>query len=238
LIRKEIAPEGVNVMLEIRFLFRFRDLVAPTIQEHQLIIQKQGWCWWGWWKRPSEDSRSDIWDDLAQRTTGEQPVEVGLFDSGSGDVYRATVTQVIKPAHGGRAENTINVPATTTIWRIRPSSPSDLSEQILLSIKALSEPISSDVVPCKSDKILHLTDLHFAAGTNRDQHVWRYDSETGQTRHTLVEAITTALGDERKIGLLVISGDFTFIGSAAEFDEARTAITHLLGILDLSRDQR
>jgi hypothetical protein len=125
----------------------------------------------------------------------------------------------------------------TTIWRIRPSSPSDLSEQILLSVKALSEPISSEVVQCRSDDILHLTDMHFAVGTNRDQHVWRYDIEAAQTRHTMVEAITSALEQrKRKIGLVIVSGDFTFIGDPREFDAARTAISHLLGILDLSAD--
>jgi hypothetical protein len=76
-------------MSEIRLLFRFRDLVAPTIEEHQRVIRERGWCWWGWWKRPSEDSRSDIWDDLAQQTSAGQTVEVGLFDSGSGSVYRS-----------------------------------------------------------------------------------------------------------------------------------------------------
>jgi 3',5'-cyclic AMP phosphodiesterase CpdA len=51
----------------------------------------------------------------------------------------------------------------------------------------------------------------------------------------MVEAITSALG-QRKIGLVIISGDFTFIGDPAEFNEARTAISHLLGVLDLSAD--
>jgi 3',5'-cyclic AMP phosphodiesterase CpdA len=288
---------------DIHYLFRFRDLVAPTIEEHRRVISQRGWCWWGWWKRPSEDSRSDIWNDLANETQGEQSVDVGLFDSGSGTIYRAKVSAVIKPKHSG-AENTIKPPEgeaehvpsyyrespfsrawikishideepvqffanysfaeapklpnyapstlsrfvnkrifgpeelrsmDTTIWRIRPSLPTDPAEQILLSVQALAEALSAEVVRCKSDNILHLTDAHFAIGSNRSQHVWRYDSETGQTRNTMVEAITSALGN-RKIGMVIISGDFTFIGSTAEFEEATTAILHLLGILDLSTD--
>jgi 3',5'-cyclic AMP phosphodiesterase CpdA len=77
--------------------------------------------------------------------------------------------------------------------------------------------------------------MHFAVGSNRNQHVWRYDSENSETRHTMVEAVTSALG-QRKIGLVIISGDFTFIGDPNEFNEARTAISLLLGILDLSAD--
>jgi 3',5'-cyclic AMP phosphodiesterase CpdA len=126
----------------------------------------------------------------------------------------------------------------TTIWQIRPSSRADPSEQILLSVHALPGPISTEVVQCRSDNILHLTDVHFAIGsTNRAQHVWRYDTDGRTTSHTLVEAVTTALARaERKIGLVIVSGDFTFVGDTSEFDEARAAISHLLGILDLSAD--
>ena len=124
----------------------------------------------------------------------------------------------------------------TTIWRIRPSLQSDPSEQILLSVRAVSDPVSSEVVQCTGNDTLHLTDLHFAVGsTNRRQHVWRYDSDTTQTSHTMVEAITAAL-KQRKIGLVIVSGDFTFIGDPGEFDEARAAILHLLGILALNAD--
>jgi hypothetical protein len=210
-------------MSEIRFLFRYRDLVAATIDEHRRVISERGWCWWGWWKRPSEDSRSDIWDDLERHTGSGQTVEVGLFDSGSGLVYRALVTNVIKPAGSRGAENTIKLSAQeadhvpsyyrespfsrawmkitqidpnpieffgrysfteapklpnyaqstlrrfankkisnaeelrgmdTTIWRIRPSLATDPSEQILLSVQAVSESVSAEVVRCKSDDLL------------------------------------------------------------------------------------
>jgi 3',5'-cyclic AMP phosphodiesterase CpdA len=292
-------------MADIEFLFRFRDLVAPTISEHRKIIQERGWCWWGWWKRPSEDTRVDVWNDLASRTAGGEEVAVGLFDSGSGAVFKAAVIGIKSGgAAGSTTENIIRVPdneaayvpsyyrespfsrawmkiksidaepinflgqysfaeppklpnydkATllrfadkiivdadelrgmdTTIWRIRPARSGDVAEKILLSVRALSDAISAEVVRCKSDTILHLTDLHFAVGKHRGQHVWRQESETGETRSTMVEAIKSALKD-RTIGLVIISGDFTFLGDSREFDEARMAITRLLGILDLSTD--
>ena len=293
-------------MSEIHFLFRFRDLVASTIEEHRRVIEQHEWCWWGWWKRPSEDSRSDIWDAIELQTSQGQSVEVGLFDSGSGEVYRAFVTGIIKPVEtGGRAaESTFKVPAEeadhvpsyyrespfsrawikiiqiepapikffgdysfaeapklpsyseptlrrfidkkianaeelrgmdTTIWQIRPALPADPSEQIILSVQALTDPISAEIVRCRNDSILHITDLHFAIGANRSQHVWRYDGESSETRNTMVEAITSALG-QRKVGLVIVTGDFTYITDPAEFIEARTAILHLLGILDLSPD--
>ena len=86
---------------DIQFLFRFRDLVASTLAAHRLVIASHGWCWWGWWKRPSEDGRSDIWDEIERLTSGGHPIEVGLFDSGRGEVFLATVTGVIKPVDNG-----------------------------------------------------------------------------------------------------------------------------------------
>jgi 3',5'-cyclic AMP phosphodiesterase CpdA len=296
----------VRSMADINFLFRFRNLVAPTIERHRQVIREHNWCWWGWWKRPSENSRSDIWDALAGQAESGKPVLVGLFDSGTGDVYEAVVTGVIKPgaAQGGLAEHTIKVPAPelehvpsyyresafsrawmkvteirdpiaffgkfsfaeaprlpnytestlrrfvnkrivnadelrlmdTTIWRIRTSQPADPSEQILLSVQAVPEAISAELVRCKSNAILHLTDLHFATGSNRKQHVWRYDIEQ-QTRHTMIEATTSALNSaKQKIGLVIVSGDFTFTGAADEFYEARASLLRLLQILDLSPD--
>jgi hypothetical protein len=98
-------------MPSITFLFRFRDLVAPTIKEHKIIIQEAGWCWWGWWKRPSEDARGDIWESIAEQLkTGT--IDVGLFDSGTGRVYRATVEKIIPPSDDASSfvDNTIMVP--------------------------------------------------------------------------------------------------------------------------------
>lgn len=295
-------------MVDIEFLFRFRDLVAPTIKEHKKVIDKHGWCWWGWWKRPSEDGRTDIWKELSEIILKDGKVTIGLFDSGSDKLYPAQLIGIIQPDEKVDifADNTIKVPKEeedrvppyyrespfsrawmkldniadeninftgkysfaeapklanyddsllrrfidkkiysgeelrsmdTTIWRIRPAKDGDHSEQIILSSQALSTPLSNKVIRCKHNTILHLTDLHFSTAPNRDQHVWRYDSEGEETRNTMVEAIGSVLKTEdHKIGLLVVSGDFTFVGSKEEFAEAKTAILHLLGMLDLSTD--
>src|ERR1022692_4541202 len=81
----------------IHFLFRFRDLVAPTVDEHHKLIVTEGRCWWGWWKRPTEGNRQDIWSPLQNDAKPESPLPVGLFDSGSGKVYVAYVVKVIPP---------------------------------------------------------------------------------------------------------------------------------------------
>lgn len=284
---------------DLRFLFRFRDLVAETVKRHQEVIEQHGSAWWGWWKRPSEDNRADVWNAL-KAATPDEPITVGLFDSGGHFVYRAKVIGVIPPAdeHAelmpppadkdlvpayyrespfsrawmrvssielmpeffGRysfakapklpnyRQDLLNkfvgkkiVDASelrgmdTTIWELRPSRPNDPGETILLSTKALGTSVTRDVLQCPSNRVLHITDPHFALGTKRDQHVWRLEDETDHNGHTLSTAIKGALG-EQTIGAVVITGDLTFMGSSEEYNAAKLSLNRLLGLLDLSPD--
>ncbi|MEM9806941.1 MAG: metallophosphoesterase [Cyanobacteria bacterium P01_D01_bin.56] len=82
---------------EIHYLFRFRDLVAKTISAHKDLLREHNACWWGWWKCPTEGARLKVWQDLKEKASVRHPVRVGLFDSGSGNVYAALVTDVIPP---------------------------------------------------------------------------------------------------------------------------------------------
>lgn len=289
----------------IRFLFRFRDLVAQTLDEHEAIIRQQHSCWWGWWKRPAENSRTEVWGSLQAATAGATEVPVGLFDSGTGHVHRAWITAVIAPAEEGTsgADRPLEVPENekhlvpsyyrnspfsrawmrivridrniaffraysfaeaprlpnyssatlnrlvgkmiidpdelrgmdTTIWIVRPKGLGDSDERMVLTVPALPDAVSPEVVRCDSDVVLHLTDLHYAIGTNRSQHVWKLESERNTQRRTLIEAIHAAIG-RRKIGLVIVSGDFSFTGEESEFNEAAAALGHLLGIFGLSTD--
>ncbi len=295
------TPPG-NRATEIHFLFRFRDLVAPTLQEHQQIIASQGSCWWGWWKRPSESNRIEVWEALRAEIEARRPVAVGLFDSGSGRVHTASIEQVILPddnAPDGRvavpeteqqlvpsyyrespfsrawmrishiemntdffdhysfseAPPLPNYEATslrmligkvvrdadelrgmyTTIWAVRPRQAADLAERVLLSIRAVPEPVSADVVSCQSNLVLHLTDLHFATGAHRQKHVWKLEDESEVRGRTLVEAITSALPG-KPIGLVLVTGDFSFVGSNEEFNAALASMRRLLGTFNLGPD--
>ncbi|HEV3042052.1 MAG TPA: metallophosphoesterase [Candidatus Angelobacter sp.] len=290
----------------IQFLFRFRDLVAKTLDEHDQIIKEHGSCWWGWWKRPSESNRLQVWQQLADgaNVAGASGIPVGLFDSGTEFVHIAWVTEVVLPSEETPGMNQpVEIPGDqkklvpsyyrersfsrawmriikiernikfwknysfaevpqlpnydpasltrlkgkiildanelrgmdTTIWVIRPKQAGDLNERILLTIPAIHEAVSYEVVRCDSNAILHITDLHFAVASNRQQHVWRLPTEIDTQRRTMVDAIMAAIGT-RKIGLVLITGDFSFIGEKSEFDEALAALRLLLGILNLSTD--
>jgi len=283
---------------DLKFLFRFRDLVAKTVESHQSVIDKHGATWWGWWKRPSEDNRAEIWDALAKATEAN-PIAVGLFDSGGGRVYRALVTAIIPPEEHGELvkppidrdlvpsyyrespfsrawmrlthiepmneffgnysfrkapdlpnyrkellQRFVNKKITEpselrgmdlTIWEIRPSVPTDPSDKILLTTHALPAAVTGEVVRLKSNTILHITDLHFALDKFRDHHVWRLESEVEETANTLTSALKAAIG-AKQIGGVIVSGDLTFLGATAEFEEALNSLNKLLGLLDLAPD--
>jgi predicted phosphodiesterase len=84
----------------IRFLFRFRDLIANTIVEHDGVIGRRGTCWWGWWRRPREDQHAEIWQELQEQLQERRRVVIGFFDSGSDKVYAADAIEVIGPQPG------------------------------------------------------------------------------------------------------------------------------------------
>jgi hypothetical protein len=289
----------------IEYLFRFRDLVAPTIDEHRKIINKSGSCWWGWWKRPSEDSRHELWKELDASIKRSGAQLIGLFDSGTGSVRLATVTSIIEPHEDQGSSQLVDVPSDerklipnyyrespfsrawmrlthigepieffsrysyaeapalpnytavtlrkfigkrilsaeelrgmdTTIWKIRTARASDSDDALILGVPALPAAISSEPVKCHSDVVLHITDPHFAVGTHRSQHVWRLEGEVSDdaTTPTLVEAMNRALNG-RRIGLVIVTGDLTFMGSPEEYSEAQKALTRLLGLFDLGTD--
>jgi predicted phosphodiesterase len=82
---------------EIHFLFRFRDLIRDTLEEHRKVLNEKQSVWWGWWKRPTEDARMDVWRNLQGEASNDKPIRIGLFHSGNGQVYSARVSQVIPP---------------------------------------------------------------------------------------------------------------------------------------------
>ena len=122
----------------------------------------------------------------------------------------------------------------TTIWRVRPRVAGDTDKELILTTPGPADAESSDVIQLPGTSVLHLTDLHFACDSHRRQHVWKLESET-DSRRAMVDAIAAAIGD-KKIGLVVVTGDLTFKASPDEFTEARTALLRLLGVLGLSTD--
>src|SRR5688572_18982673 len=101
----------------IRFLFRYRDLVAKTLDEHRAVLQANPakGCWWGWWKRPHEDARQEVWDAIraAIVASPQGRTRIGLFDSGAPNnvaVHPVWIDKVEPPLQGGSTLDPLPVP--------------------------------------------------------------------------------------------------------------------------------
>jgi len=294
---------------DFAYLFRYRDLVAPTLDSHRSIISQHGTCWWGWWKRPSEGARTDVWNKLEADISRDGQVKIGLFDSGSGRAVLATVTRVEKP----RASNSDDrqcealqppsgeehlVPEyyrghpfsrawlkmthidsvlvdlfgrysyaerpvmegfsvtqldkflnktvsdaielrtmDTTIWHLRPSSNTDHAGEVLSQQFSVSGPVDAQPISLQSNLILHLSDIHFATGTNRTRYGWKLEKGDNASPgvSTLSGALLNAIGD-RNIGLIAVSGDITYVAAESEFDQANTLLYTLFGRFGIGKD--
>lgn len=286
-------------------LFRYRDLIANTISEHKAILAQKGSCWWGWWKRPTEDGRDDVWEPIKDEIAKNGFVDVGLFDSGAtadeSAVRIARVTQIVPPERSGAgfvapslgAEQQPFIPEyyrrspfsrawlrmtsigepvaffgkysfdkppplpqiapehlnrlegkrildrdelramDTTVWHVRESQDTDSSERFLAPGQRLLLPHSRSPIAMVGNAILHLTDLHFAAEPHRKEHYWGYQNDHDPK---MVEEIGAAVAS-KKIGLIVVTGDLTFVGSPDEFKLAGKSLNALLGKFGLGSEQ-
>jgi predicted phosphodiesterase len=287
-------------------LFRYRNLLTDdTLAAHRAVIGREGSCWWGWWQRPFEDSRLELWEALELELRGG-PLEIGLFNSapdgdGGGVVHLAQLAEVVRP-RGDHAAPAVPKPELvpdyyretpfssawmrltnispdplpaakffgkysfarapklaginadqrerfvdkkvldadelrtmdTTIWELRKSKSGDREHRILTASTRVTSALDDRPIPLRSNKILHLSDLHFATvKTNRDEHRWHLTNE-GAT--TLQRQIVHALGSKPDVGLVIISGDLTYRAEADEFYEAFRFIHALLGTLGLGTE--
>lgn len=296
-------PSPTTAPEPIKYLFRYRDLIAPTLELHREVIGSKKRCLWGWWKRPLEDDKSELWQRLKKDVQSKKKIRVGLFDSGTNQVYGAWVIGVIPPVSDPTASRVPKLSKAdkalvpkyyaghpfswawlrlkeieeepmeffgkysirripplaeyskhtlqaldkkvivdgaelrnmdTTIWEVRPRRSGDSTARVLTTtpmdaVKALS----SEPIALSSGRLLHLSDLHFAVAPNRDQHVWRLESETERGGQTLTDAVLGALGAKPEIGLVVVTGDLTFTGQPDEFSEAKMSLRRLLRTLEL-----
>jgi 3',5'-cyclic AMP phosphodiesterase CpdA len=120
-----------------------------------------------------------------------------------------------------------------TIWEVRPRQEGDGTERILSASARVNDPLSSEPIALKSGLILHLSDLHFATEKFRSQHRWKLIGEDSATLHSRVVQALKKNDAHEKIGLVVISGDLTYVASDTEFYEAFRFIHALLGALRL-----
>jgi hypothetical protein len=78
-------------------ILRFRDLVTSsgqTIIEHNDIIKKKGFVWWGWWQKPFEQVPFEVFTALHKKIENEGSIEIVLFDTGELKLFKAACDKI------------------------------------------------------------------------------------------------------------------------------------------------
>jgi hypothetical protein len=177
-----------------------------------------------------------------------EPIEFfGKFAFGKLPLMANFSTEVAEQLQGTLISEALELRVMdTTVWEVQPVSAtggaqaSPLTRQRLLSPgPLLKHAVSRDAIPLQSNLILHLTDPHFAVGKFAKQHVWRFDEEgkPKSSKPSLCEAVSSAIGRDRKIGAVVVTGDLTFMGSEEEFERARKFLKTLLGVFNIDENR-
>ncbi|HEY6332643.1 MAG TPA: metallophosphoesterase [Blastocatellia bacterium] len=75
-------------------VLRFRDLVAPTIQAHQQVIDQYRYVWWGWWNKSNEKIPRATFALFKTAIEEDGSLTVFLLDSGQNKLYKAVLVEI------------------------------------------------------------------------------------------------------------------------------------------------
>lgn len=84
-------------------ILRFRDLSTQdgeTVSLHSKIAQEKGYVWWGWWNKGGEQVPSDEFAELRRKARAPGGLKLYLLDSGHGQPYTATCTDIFWESGG------------------------------------------------------------------------------------------------------------------------------------------
>jgi 3',5'-cyclic AMP phosphodiesterase CpdA len=116
-----------------------------------------------------------------------------------------------------------------TMYFLRPSERTDPSHKVTLGASERTAPFMTRSIEVPSHYVLHLSDLHFG-----DHHA--FPVETNPPRRNLairvIDDLKTLYG-ETPPAAVIISGDFTWFGTAAEFEKATSFIDEFQSVYKL-----
>jgi predicted MPP superfamily phosphohydrolase len=235
----------------------------PTIERHQESAAANGGkVWWGWWRKGSESDKAEVFEAFSKGKS--LPTDVGLIDrvlepdQWRSRLYAATCHEVVYSPDGSRVRSPNAAwtpayyredehPAWVLLSDIREVDQDTWCNKFL----GLKVPLgNSTLYWVEADKpgqqfpaaprivthcsphssVLHLSDLHFGA-----EHDFRADPNTPTP--SMVDAVLDAVRAlDVKIGVVVISGDFTTKSDTEPYlHEAPEQITKLMRALGLDK---
>lgn len=231
-------------------LLRFRDSSTEnTILEHQEIISKYKYTWWGWWKKDSEPyPHEEIKEIVTILQKG--PMEIGLFNRSENKFYRANLVEIFNKEQASVPSpeleltpsyyNKFKLPAWFKLVQITEVSKEEFEEYLssmldpertFFIVGADEEKIVIDRHQLKSNYVLHLTDLHLGD----DYGFPEASNIEGRSVIDILVSDLHKLGIQ--IGLVIVSGDLISRGKVVLFQRALDFLNQLIEKLNLTNEE-
>lgn len=234
-------------------LLRFRDTNnLDTISEHQKLIDKFGYVWWGWWKKDSEPDRYDLLMELGRSLENNR---FFLFDRSSERFFFISVSEIFfkkeEKVSTPEVEKTPNYynNENLSLW-LKLDKFQNIPISDFLGIFGLipsydytfftNQDISQEENELKSkikrilksDYILHLSDIHFGED-------YGFPASATPNKRPLLNIISDYVNNDLKqrIGLLIVSGDVTSRGDGnVLLNQGLTFLNDLCNVLDIDKE--
>lgn len=233
-----------------------------TIDAHRAIIYKNGFVWWGWWKKTHEAFPGDLLEQINAYSSA-QSIRIGLVNrKGVERLYFAQCDgcrfkdgePIPSPDRSLTPEYyaSDSFPAWFKLSRIDEVSRSDFEREFdhVPSLDPTLYEVTSDgsrtrIIPDRTwnlepiagrgHAILHISDMHFGEG-----HGFLLGSVNGRGVDipTLSRKVADSISANVRvpIGVVVASGDFITKGNANSYPAAKAFLCELLESLKLDKN--
>jgi len=235
-------------------LLRFRDTDnLDTISEHQKLIDKYGYTWWGWWKKDSEPDRTDIINDITNNLKNNR---FFLFDRSSERFFFISVLELSfknnekiltpesekTPSYYNKENLSLwlkldkfeSIPFSDFlgIFDLIPSYDYTFYTRIDIAKEIAELKAKNKRIKLRSDYILHLSDIHFGDD-------YGFPAAPRPNKRPLLNIISDFVHNElkEKVGLLIVSGDITSRGDGnVLLNQGLTFLNDLCDVLKINKE--
>ena len=116
-----------------------------------------------------------------------------------------------------------------TMYFLRPAEDGDPGHKVTLGASERTAPFLTRVIEVPSDYILHLSDLHYG---QRHAYPLTTNPPNRNLSIRVIDDLKSRYGDKPPAAV-ILSGDFTWLGTADEFDNAATLVDELQSVYKL-----
>jgi 3',5'-cyclic AMP phosphodiesterase CpdA len=241
----------VSLQTPESFVLRYRDLATPdAVKDHQDIIARDGYTWWGWWKKADEKDYVERIVSLGV-VARAGPLQIGIFNNATRRFFKAQLTDCVgsdspiaspeigrTPSYYAEARlpgwfKLSSIEEITELDFINTVSEVPIGETTFFEVsngRVRKDDKPANWIKIKGSTILHISDVHLGSD-------FAFPSKEGPGAVPLIDVILRDTVDSPP-GAVIISGDITTRADAnVLFNEGLCFLNTLVDRLNLVPDQ-